>query len=347
MAQRLLSMLYEEGETGYGADPFAVVTYKDALSNTTKTVNFNATKTVKTFTQTDITVNVQPAPAGYVYSYLTLNQNNAPLNADRILYNGVNYTFKIFDDTAMTAQFAKTSDVTGLYIDRNNKLLRNDADSWRLYTQLPTRTPGGVVDEVDNNASYYTYKDNTATYVITVSGSTYESLNKQHANIPYDDVITLMTGPENSSGAKFVGWKIGDYFVSYDLVYKHRVTSTETVTAVYSDTTVQAPVISIVHNIAESSKDNIVALRTAPKGYTLLETGFIVTKKDVAVTLDSLYDDNGLYNTNFYKIVSTDTDKDGTFKLLLSSSTYYGIAYAYYLDPNGKIVSCVTPRFTQ
>lgn len=358
----------EEGEVddGYvGANPFAKVKYINPMTGSYVTTNFNETKTVKTFSESAVIVTVQGAPAGYVYSYMTLNQNNVPLNADRIITSDIKHSFTIIDDTSMTVQFANAGTGSAFYIDRNNKLLRPSTssdgkwthDAWRLYTSRAARNPLGPAESgsVDNNALYFLYNDSvsssstTTRMKVTVSGSTYDSMNGEYT-VPYDDVITLMTGPEDADGNSFVGWKIGDAFVSFDLVYKHRVTgAVKTVTAAYSGE--RAPSISIVYLPAagtlENSKDVVVAQRAAPEGYKLIETGFILSRSDKTVTMGELYDANGDYNTAYYKLVSTDTDKDGSFKALLKSSTYYGIAYAYYYDANDNVVLCVTPQFTK
>ncbi len=344
----VVTFTLEEGEDGYGDDHFAVVTYFDAKKNASNTAYFNETKTLKTFSQTAVTINMVSVGSviediQYTYSYLTLNQNNAPMNADRIITTGLNYSFTIFDDTAMTAQFVPIGSKTVFYIDRNNKLLRNNSDVWRLYTALPTRVPAGVMDSTKvDNALYYTYKDNTP-YTITVNGSTYEKFDNDSYPLPYDDVLTVMTGPTDANGNKFVGWQIEngdkDMFVSYDLIYKHRVTSEETITAVYLGDT--APTISIIESGTANSRDFFIAQRAATDRYELKETGFIATKTPktnsvgavIPFSVGDLYDSNGEYDTSYYKIVSTDMSNDGTFKLMLpDGNTFYVVAYAYYYD---------------
>ncbi len=321
--------------TSGGNDPFANVKYYDVYTGAEQTLKPNVTTTVMVKENSVVSLGGFSPASNSEYAYLTLNNNDVKLKADRIITNSGAYSFRIVDDTAMTVQFVPKGTSRGFYIDRNNKLLKNNADAWRLYTKLPTRTPAGVADDASlNNALYYTY-NNTTTYNITVSGSTYTSLNVQHKNIPYDDVFTVMTGPKNSSGAKFVGWQIGSQFVSYDLVYKHRVTSAETITAVYADSAIAN--VSIVEKGNDGNvRDFFVSQYVLPESCTLIETGFIVTKKDDAtITFDDLYNADGTVNTNYHKIVSTNTDDSGTFKLLVpESGTHYVVAYVYYVEGN-------------
>ncbi len=333
-------------EGGSGANPFAWVTYTDASSGTSVTdSNITETRTFKCLYGTEVTVsNVTPA-SGNEFAYFTWNNNyksnidsgdtgvNLRLVSDRILTNRHTYTFTIVAHSSMTAQFVKSGSTTGFYIDRNNKLLRSNSDPWALYTTASPRTNTAVAnDETLDRALYYEY-NSTASYTVTVSGSTYTALNKDHT-VLYDDVLTLMTDSV-SGGNKFVGWKIGDKFVSYEPVYKHRVSGDATVTAVYSGTA--AASVTLLSN----ADDVIVMQRNAPNGYTLVESGFLLTTDATELTFDQLCDKSGTY-----RLTTTDYSINGTFKLRLKTGNYYGYGFAIYKDQNGNLVIVTTDWLT-
>ncbi len=329
-------------EGGSGANPFAWVTYTDASSGTSVTdSNITETKTFKCLYGTEVTVsNVTPA-SGNEFAYFTWNNNyksnvesgqtgvNLRLVSDRILTNRHTYTFTIVAHSSMTAQFVKSGSTTGFYIDRNNKLLRSNSDPWALYTTATPRTNTAVAnDEKLDQALYYEY-NSTTSYTVTVSGSTYTALNKDHT-VLYDDVLTLMTDYV-SGGSKFVGWKIGNKFVSYEPVYKHRVSGAATVTAVYSGSAAANV------NLLSNDSDVVILQRSAPNGYTLVESGFLLTTDATKLTFDQLCDKSGTY-----RLTTTDYNINGTFKLRLKTGNYYGYGYAIYKDAEGKLLTAFT-----
>ncbi|MBQ4560895.1 MAG: InlB B-repeat-containing protein [Clostridia bacterium] len=330
--ERVVNFTLVEG--GNGANPFATVTYtQPGSTEPIEDTQINETKTFKCVYGTEVSItNIVPA-SGYEFAYFTWNNNyksdagdvNLRLISDRILTNRNTYSFTIVAHSSMTAQFVTKGSRVGFYLDRNNKLLRSSEDPWQLYPTASSRTKTGVADDtVIDSALYYEYKSDTS-YSITVSGSTYTALNTTHS-VPYDDVLTLMT---DSDG--FVGWQINNKFVSYEPIYKHRVSCDATVTAVYSGTA------SASVNLLSNSADVAVIQRNAPNGYTLVESGFLLTTDATELTFEQLCDKSGVY-----RLTTTDKSINGTFKLRLKTGSYYGYGYAIYKDTLGNLVIVTT-----
>lgn len=326
-------------EGGKGADPFARVSYTKPGSDTEITdSNINKTKTFKCAYGTTVTVSNIKSASKYEFAYLTWNNNykdvsnpdkenrvDLRMKSDRILTNRDTYSFTIVAHSSMTVQFVTIASKTGFYIDRNNKLLRSSNDSWQLYPTASSRSMIGVSDnETDGQALYYNYKSDTS-YSITVSGSTYTAMNKTHT-VLYDDVITLMTDVKN-----FKGWQINGKFVSYEPVYKHRATCDVTVTAVYSGD------VAANVNLLSNANDTVILQRNAPDGYTLVESGFLLTTDAATLTFEQLCEKTGTY-----RLTTTDFSINGTFKLRLATGTYYGYGFAIYKDADGKLVVLTT-----
>ncbi len=344
-------------EDGSGANPFAWVTYTKAGTQTAVTdSDIKNTKTFKCAYGTTVTVTNVKAASGFEFAYFTWNnsykdvsnpdtENRVDLRkkSDRILTNRQTYSFTIVDHSAMTVEFVKEGKITGFYIDRNNKLLRSGEDSWKLYSADGDRSIPTVADgEKQDQALYYNYSSKTS-YGITVSGSTYTAMNKTHT-VLYDDVITLMTDAVSGT-SKFVGWQIGGKFVSYDPIYKHRATCDATVTAVYSGEAAASV------NLLKNADDTVIIQRSAPDGYTLVESGFLITTDSTELTFDALVAKDSSYKTTVnnventyytYRLTTTDTDINGTFKLRLASGTYYGYGFAIYKDAEGNLVILTT-----
>lgn len=337
--KRAIELTVVEGGNGAsGTNGFATVEYKSVYTGEGLTLKPTETSTVMVRENTQVKLsNFLPA-ANNVYSYLTLNNNKAKESADRIITTEGSYNFYIIDDTALTVQFAQTGSTTGFYIDRNNKLLRNNDDPWKLYSNGPPRSNTSVADSSKlNNALYYMYKSNQS-YSITVEGSNVDAFNKTYTGL-YDEVIPLVT---DSSG--FVGWKFNGEFVSYDAVYRHRITASGTLTAVYSGE--KAVVISIDGYGTEDGKDYFNSHYTLPSDCTINETGFIYTTlNDSEIKLDDLISGNESY---YGKAVSVNKEDYGSFKLMLpSASTYYVVAYLSYKDKEGNIKIVYSDRVSQ
>ncbi|MBR6513229.1 MAG: InlB B-repeat-containing protein [Clostridia bacterium] len=325
-------------EGGKGASSFATVTYTaPGVSEPVTDSNITETKTFKCIYGTQVSISNVAAASGYEFAYFTWNNNhksgtsdvNLRLKSDRILTNRSTYTFTIVSHCAMTAQFVSEGSKNGFYIDRNNKLLRSSDDPWQLYPASSSRTKTGVAgDTVIDSALYYEYKSDTS-YSITVSGSTYTAMNKTHSAL-YDEVLTLMTDAKN-----FVGWQIGGRFVSYEPVYKHRVSCDANITAVYSGTAAAGVVL------LSNSNDTVIIQRNAPDGYTLVESGFLLTTASTQVTFDQLCDTSATY-----RLTTTDFSINGTFKLRLKAGAYYGYGYAIYKDASGNLVTATTDWLT-
>ena len=354
----------DAGNSGEGG--FAEISYVDPYDQY-KTVNPKNTKTVKVKFGTEVTVKGITPSEGYLYAYLTLNNNLYPETADRIITNsgsysmGDSYSFYIVDNTAMTAQFVNTKSNTAFYVDRNNKLLRNSSDAWNL----SSKGPRGTRSNIRNGASYGTYLDKTTNVNVFIDKSAfvvegYTATDKTTCyqySLLYDSVVTVVAEPYDDNNKEFIGWKIGDGFVSYDLVYKYRVNSTYTaqnapLKPVYGDDTDKTPSIYVKNTARFGSASagyryTSVLQWAAPEGYTLIEAGAIVTTNgDNSVTFDDLYYSNGTRNPDYIKLISTEQNKDGTFMVLLPYDGYSGLVYAYYLDPNKKIVT-VTKNFNR
>lgn len=361
--KRLVTFTLVDGVSGLDStDDYATITYTDIYSDEPKTRTAKGGETVIIYNLvfgSSVTVSDYDCAENNRFAYLTLNNNKFNLIADRIISNKSSYSFHIVDDTTMTAQFVAANSANRLYLDRNNTLLSSSNDPWKLYSGLPTRAPLGIVTEAENNTSYYTYKDDitvvnnnvTTTYTVTVMNSTYKDLNKNYT-FAYDEVITLMTAPVNSSSQKFVGWKIGNNYVSHDAVYEHRVTSTVTVNAVYNNTDTSQPTVSIIKSETDSNsnRDIFVSQYWLPQNCQLIETGYIITSSpDSDITFDDLYTAAGEPNTNYSKIVSTNTDNSGNFKLLLPNKNglYYAVAYISYIDKNNLVHVKYSARDTQ
>ena len=326
-------------EGGEGAGTFAKLTYTNAYSGEVTTINVKETKTVKCRYGTAVSVTNVSAASEYEFAYFTWNNmfGNGSVDlkytADRILTNKPDYTFTIVNHSAMTVQFVPTDSTNGFVIDRNNKLLRSDSDPWRLHVVSPSRTHLGTAGHRSLTNIQYELYTNSNNYSVDVSNSTYTALNKKHT-LAYDSVITLMTDPVKN-GNHFVGWQINDKFVSYDLVYKYRVSSNVTIKALY--TGVATPSIVCTYENSSAAADTLIAYRSAPEGYTLLESGFILKNNNTETTFEELSADNSAY-----RLVTTDTNKDGAFKVILKGGQYWGYAYAIYSKPDGSIETCNT-----
>ncbi len=320
-------------EGGSGADPFATVNYKSVYTGADETLYPNSTTEVMVRENTFVNLGSFKPASNNVYSFLTLNNNKFKDNADRILTNRGSYSFYIIDDTALTVQFIPTGSSTGFFIDRSNKLLRTDNDPWKLYDGSGTgRNNTGVAGSSITTARYYMY-DSTNTYEVNVEGSTVATFNKTY-NGCYDEVIPLVTGAM-SGNSSFVGWTLNDKFVCYDLVYRHRITGTGTVKAVYSGTA--GPVINIdYHGTDSDGRDYYLSHYALPSGCTLNESGFIYTTlNDSEIRIDDLVSGTESY---YGKVVSTNDDSYGNFKLMLpDGNTYYVVAYLSYTDAEGKL----------
>ncbi|MBR4882054.1 MAG: hypothetical protein IKU19_08970, partial [Clostridia bacterium] len=338
---------------------FAKVTYYHPVADKQMDeVEVSQTQVFKCKPGTVVTVEIIDAPAAsqYEFSYFTwnipyrdtvgdsgINLNKKP---DRILTNRMTYSFTILSHSAMTARFVSRGSTTPFYIDRNNKLLRapenNVPDSWLLYsdtstprawygvTSAPTSSDPSASNQPLSGENYYTYKSNTR-YSIKVSGSTYSAMNTTHTKL-YDDVLTLMTDAVNGTN-RFVGWQLGNKYISYEPIYKYRVTGNAEITAVYSSTSVTD---TGYVTLTSDGTDAYILTRHAPEGYTLLESGFLLTTDSTETDFEEL-----LYQKSVYRITTTDTNKDGSFRLKLKEKSYYGYGYAIYKYMDGGVEKTV------
>ncbi len=370
--QECINYTLVESEGSWGAAKFANVTFFDALSNDTVTIDLKETTTLKTFADKQIKINNVKAGDNYHYSYMTLNNmsakttvNNKSVNgkeiADRIVTNSTKYAFTIHTDTAMTVQFIPKTVTGATYIDRNNKLLTGINDPWRLYgggNSLP-RLYNGFVGS-GNVMRYAYYSDETVKYTVSVDGT--NNVCDGTYTLAYDRLLNLRTAPVNASGEFFSGWavKVGDQqkFISTDPVTDYRVTGNAEITAVYSSR------YGIYDGVAitDYGKDGqgryyfIANTVTMKSVYEVEDFGFIAVKKnyfdsfdtDDRITIADLYYPVGTtdskggdisyeYNDNYYKIQSTENHTSGSFKLMLpSDEEYCVVAYVKYSDGNSK-----------
>lgn len=267
--------------------------------------------------------------------------------ADRVVSNSATYNFYAATDTYLTAYYGGSGDAV---LDRNNKLLPSSGyDPFSLYRYgndtARTRPAGGANSNGLYNGSEtpnYLEYDGAAEYTVTVVGSTYGSENGARTDQQYDRCITVRTAPKN--GAKyFAGWTINNRVVSYDPIYTFRVTGSVTITASYdSSAPVQKGRIEIVGSgTSADGRKYVTSERYAPAGSTFVESGFIVSSNQITSTTPDP-DAGGLVSGNYvydyYKVTTTDSNLNGSFKLIVpSGSDYYVMAYYYYLDSNGNI----------
>jgi len=332
--KRIYDYTLIENGINQGAENFAKVKYKDKFEVDHEDY-FTETTTVRVYPDSNITVSELKAASDYVYSYLTLNVQKYPTIPGRIITNSTTYQFTITGDTTMTAQFVASSSTTKMMLDRNNQLL--ESVNYRLYIQYTEFRDGSNSFYATSLVpSYALYRKGSLNYTVTVSGST---ASNGSYTAKYDEVITLMT---NASG--FVGWKSGGIFIGYDPIFDYRVTGTVSVEAVYSGTA--GPNIAITSSASNAdSRETFTANYAAPKGYTLVESGFLVSETDQDFSPDSIGD--CVESSNYAKIVSANRLKEGTFKMLVPSGTHYVAAYAIYYDKSNNIVKCISDTITQ
>ncbi|MCD8118267.1 MAG: glycoside hydrolase family 43 protein [Lachnospiraceae bacterium] len=146
--------------------------------------------------------------------------------------------------------------------------------------------------------------------------------------------------PAAAEGEYFQYWENADgEILSYTSSYMVYLSQNITLYAVYGEEAVSAePVVSMTNTYAVEETDGnykiaFEATRSVPDGYTVLETGILVS---TGVTTPAVGD------SNVTKFASSSTDADGVFTLYvqpksISSTLVYARAYVIVQDSNGNI----------
>jgi hypothetical protein len=173
----------------------------------------------------------------------------------------------------------------------------------------------------------------------TVSGAgTYEALDDERA------LATVTASAKDKSGKTFRYWLDAgtNEIASYSRSYSFFVVKDTELTPVYGDSAETAqPVIRItdVKYVSDGSTVNFYAERSVPEGYTVVQTGIVVTKNAVIGNNTDMFmaDAEGTA-----KGVSTQTTPTGTYSAGIkttSGSTAYGRAYLICEAPDGSLMT--------
>lgn len=339
----------------------STVTVENAAYKTVYTINFTVKKQQVTFTYAaiggSITVNGEPGIKSGTYDYdfgSTVNLAAAADGENEFLYwkdavsKAIISTDTEIEVTAGTARslvaIFKEKDA-GVYVSfyangravaeglaavtavpQNPYVAGYEFTGWYVGDDITTYQAGdNVTVEVDTQfVAKFRLLDTK--YNVSIDGAE----ATQHS---YNEKISVTAKDTDADGKVFTYWTRNGVIVSYNKAYSFFVDGNTNINAVYADTAAEEKVVIVMAEpgiIADGNRISFYSERSVPTGYTVKETGIILSK-----TAD--FD----VNSATVKAVAKSKASKGQYTIRKANAqvgeTWYGMAYVIVEDASGNV----------
>ena len=162
-------------------------------------------------------------------------------------------------------------------------------------------------------------------YTVSVDGE-----ETQHN---YNEKISVTAKDTDADGKVFTYWTRDGVIVSYNKTYSFFVDGNTNINAVYADTAAEEKIVIVMAQpgiIADGNRISFYSERSIPTGYTVKETGIILSKNDD-------FD----VNSATIKAVAKSKANKGQYTIRKANAqageTWYGMAYVIVEDASGNV----------
>lgn len=275
---------------------------------------------------------------------------------DRIVSFDEEYEFIVKTDIFLRAHYTVKDDnyCRVIFVDRDNKLVASKYVKSGTAVEAPKVSSnyhtGYVFDHWDRDLTCVTepmivravyYKKNVQ-YSITVNGGTVEE-KSDNDMYSYDEKITVKAEDCTEDGKFFVGWSDdgGNTIISDKAVYSFYAYKDVVLDAIYDTVSTEPEAfITIKGEVLSGGKIRFMTERSLPDGYSLLESGIMVTTNENTVSEGKLNLDMLDSHSDIRLRKTVDCSPDGQYAAVISPTagrSYYAVGYMVYCDVAGIV----------